>query len=78
MPLYEYQCQDCEATFDALRGMDEADDPITCPKCGSERTHRAISLFAAIGESGVVAGGGDACSSCTPSGSCASCHMRSG
>ena len=77
MPLYEYECSDCETRFDALRGMSEADDPIDCPQCGSHDTRRMISLFSALGDQGVIAGGGSACASCSPSASCATCGIRS-
>jgi putative FmdB family regulatory protein len=77
MPLYEYECSDCDTRFDALRGMSEADDPIRCPQCESERTHRVISLFSAVGDQGVIAGEGSSCGSCSPSASCASCGSRS-
>ena len=73
MPLYEYKCLDCEACFDALRGMAQADAPIACPKCGSQNTGRRISLFSAIGGQGVIAGAGSSCGSCAPSASCATC-----
>jgi len=77
MPLYEYECLKCETRFDALRGMSEADDPIACPQCESEETHRVISLFSAVGDQGVIAGDGGACGSCSPSASCATCGSRS-
>ncbi len=77
MPLYEYKCLDCEMCFDALRAMSKADAPIACPGCGSENTHRVISLFSAIGGEGVIAGAGASCGSCTPSSSCATCGQRS-
>jgi len=73
MPLYEYQCSDCEMCFDALRAMSDADALIACPKCGSENTCRMISLFSAIGSGRVIAGAGSSCGSCTPSASCATC-----
>jgi putative FmdB family regulatory protein len=76
MPLYEYKCKDCEASFDALRAMSQADAPIACPKCGSEHTGRMISLFSAIGGNGVIAGAGASCGSCTPSASCATCSQK--
>lgn len=78
MPLYEYECSDCETQFDALRGMSEADDPIACPTCDSQETHRVISLFSAVGDQGVIAGEGTSCASCSPSASCATCSNRSG
>ncbi len=76
MPLYEYICQECKTRFDALRPMAQADAPIACPECGSNNTSRAISLFAAIGSEGVIAGGGSSCGSCTPSGACATCAAK--
>jgi putative FmdB family regulatory protein len=77
MPLYEYECTECETRFDALRGMAQADDPIACPQCGSKDTHRVISLFSAIGDQGVIAGPGASCASCSPSASCATCSLKS-
>ena len=77
MPIYEYKCADCGATFQALRKMSQADQPIACPKCGSDHTDRALSLFAAFSRSSSgamasVSGGGSACSGCS-SHNCASC-----
>jgi len=77
MPLYEYTCSNCETRFDALRAMSDADAPIACPKCESENTRRAISLFSAIGSEGMIAGAGSACGSCIPSTSCATCGIKS-
>jgi putative FmdB family regulatory protein len=77
MPLYEYKCRDCEACFDALRAMSEADEPIACLQCDSENTYRTVSLFSAVGGEGVIAGPGASCGSCTPSASCATCGLRS-
>ena len=76
MPLYEYRCSECKTRFDALRAMSDADAPIACPRCSSENTHRAISLFSAIGSAGVIAGAGPSCGSCIPSASCAACNLR--
>ncbi|MBN1263855.1 MAG: zinc ribbon domain-containing protein [Anaerolineales bacterium] len=73
MPIYEYTCSECGKRFDTLRSMSAADDPIPCPDCGSGQTKRALSLFCARGESGLVAGGGgSSCGTCS-GGSCASC-----
>ena len=77
MPLYEYKCADCEKGFDALRSMSDADALIACPRCDSESTRRMISLFAAIGSRGVIAGAGSSCGSCAPSASCATCGVGS-
>ena len=73
MPIYEYVCQDCGTRTEALRKMDEADAPLACGKCGSEKTRRAHSVFAACGSDN----GGDmampACEGCAyddPNGPC--------
>ncbi|MGD2104388.1 MAG: zinc ribbon domain-containing protein [Anaerolineae bacterium] len=77
MPLYEYECSDCDARFDALRRMSDADEQIACPQCESQETYRVISLFSAVGDQGVIAGEGSSCASCSPSASCAGCGSRS-
>lgn len=46
MPLYEYDCLDCEESFEVLRPMAQADQSIACEICGGERTARSLSLIA--------------------------------
>ncbi len=58
MPMYEYECQTCGEKFEMRRGFSDADDDITCPKCGAQNVKRAMSLFAS--------GGGGSGASCTP------------
>ncbi len=55
MPVYEYQCQECEKRFEALRPMSQMDAPIACPRCQATTARRTISVFAAISRE---AGGG--------------------
>ncbi|MCK5646983.1 MAG: zinc ribbon domain-containing protein [Anaerolineales bacterium] len=74
MPLYEYVCMDCKTTFDVLRSMSQADDPIECAACQSKRTSRKISLFYARSDGRSVAGTASGCSSCSTS-SCSSCSV---
>lgn len=52
MPVYEYECSDCERVTEALRPIRDADEPIDCEHCGGRRTHRAHSVFAAGASSG--------------------------
>ncbi len=78
MPIYEYRCADCHATFEKLRSMSQADLPAECVCCGSPHTSRVVSLFAAIsksssGETHTVSGTGHSCASCAAT-SCATCH----
>jgi len=72
MPIYEYLCEACEHTTEALRRMNAADEPQTCEACGSDKTHRKHSVFAAGGESrgdtALPMGGCGACGD--PNGAC--------
>ncbi|MGQ9731773.1 MAG: FmdB family zinc ribbon protein [Candidatus Zipacnadales bacterium] len=47
MPLFEYSCQDCGATFEllALSRRSKLEHP-QCPKCGNTRTVGLISTCA--------------------------------
>jgi putative FmdB family regulatory protein len=41
MPLYEYACQKCEHTFEALVMGDEK---VECPECQSAKLERLLSV----------------------------------
>jgi putative FmdB family regulatory protein len=42
MPIYEYQCGDCQHEFEALQKI--ADAPLTdCPKCGQVSLVKKVS-----------------------------------
>lgn len=41
MPLYEYACQKCEHTFEALVFNGEQ---VECPQCHSQRLERLLSV----------------------------------
>ena len=73
MPLYEYYCHDCRKMFNTLRSIQQADAPIRCYSCESEKTRRALSLFATQTSRGEVASpvssGG-----CSCGGACACGH----
>lgn len=78
MPLYEYQCADCQARTEALRPMSKADEPIECRSCHGVHTSRQLSAFVAFSKGGgsspakSVAGTGGGCGSCA-GGHCGSC-----
>ncbi len=61
MPVYEYVCNDCEQSTEAIRRMADADEPMVCEHCGSKRTQRALSKVA------ISSGSPDFC---PPSGCC--------
>ncbi len=45
MPIYEYQCEQCEHELEALQKM--SDDPLTrCPSCGDDSLKKKISAAA--------------------------------
>ncbi|MHB8621215.1 MAG: FmdB family zinc ribbon protein [Chloroflexota bacterium] len=76
MPVYEYYCSDCHTTFEALRAMGSADEPIACRQCGQpKRVNKVISTFARAGGSGIemaggTASGGSSSPSFSPGGCC--------
>ena len=49
MPLYDYQCLQCESGFTELRRTSEMDSPINCPECGNMETSRLLSCFSVGG-----------------------------
>ena len=55
MPIYEYTCQSCKSKFEQLVRTMNASAEAKCPKCGSEKTARALSVFA-VGAEGAKSG----------------------
>jgi putative FmdB family regulatory protein len=65
MPLFEYKCAECNASFEKLTHRDLADS-VACPECGSPRARRLLSVFASFSTSSdgsptPIAGGGGGC-----------------
>lgn len=42
MPIYEFECQACEAVFDRLQKLSDP-DPTECPECGQPRVRRRLT-----------------------------------
>jgi putative FmdB family regulatory protein len=64
MPIYEFVCMECEHHFEELMRLDE--EAPSCPECGSPRSNRQFSVFAAHGTAeqpsfGGPSGGGGCC-----------------
>lgn len=62
MPIYEYQCKDCQHTFEQLVFQNDQ-GPVCCPCCHSDRVTRlmsASSVFSStsLGRCAAPAGGG--------------------
>ena len=58
MPLYEFTCEKCGATFEELVGAGLDALGVTCPECGSEEIQKLVSRFASAGASNTNGGGG--------------------
>jgi putative FmdB family regulatory protein len=48
MPLYEYQCQECDVRFDRLVRSAGAADGVRCETCQSPNVRRLVSSFASF------------------------------
>ncbi len=62
MPLYEYQCADCETRFEVLQRVGQGSEGLACPDCGETEVEKEYSTFASSVAGGSAAGGG-ACAS---------------
>ncbi len=74
MPIYEYRCPACKASFEQLRPMSQAEEKAVCPKCGKP-AEKAISRFACLAKDGTGVTtpiGGSSCGGCS-GGSCSTC-----
>lgn len=58
MPIYEFRCADCDAVTSHFTRKREVETSPACEKCGSARTTRMMSSFAAT-VAGGRAGSGD-------------------
>ena len=58
MPIFEYQCEACETTFERLLLRPQNESRMTCPQCGSQRTEKIFSTFSTtVTGHGVATGG---------------------
>lgn len=72
MPIYEFECEACGREFDELVSLSADLNKIACPKCGTRKARKLLSVFATSGKGG----GSSSNSSCTTCSthSCATCH----
>jgi len=61
MPVYEYQCNVCGERFELFLRSSAQHNAPTCPKCGSPKVQKAISIF---GVGGPSKGGKSSAASC--------------
>ena len=57
MPIFEYQCKDCNSKYEILHKNSEKTEDIVCPDCHSKKHIKLISNFSSI-----VSGSSDSCS----------------
>jgi putative FmdB family regulatory protein len=49
MPVYEYICQECHASFETILTMKEHEtEEVHCPKCDSKRVEQDATEFFAV------------------------------
>ena len=60
MPLYEYQCRECETPFETFVTSDRK---AACPSCGSADLLKLLSRVGMVGTGGTR---GDACDAPAP------------
>ncbi|RLC81471.1 MAG: zinc ribbon domain-containing protein [Chloroflexi bacterium] len=68
MPIYEYQCQDCQEKFELLVLSSSKADDVECPRCHSRNVRRMISLFGRVSSGGSSSSVSSSCPSYTGSG----------
>ena len=49
MPLFEFQCRECERPFEAFVTTDRRP---ACPACGSDKLEKMLSRLGMVGASG--------------------------
>ena len=47
MPIYEYQCQDCNTRFEKLVRRASETAELNCPSCGQKHISQQYSTFSA-------------------------------
>ena len=58
MPIYEYNCKNCNEIFEEFQSVGASNENIVCPKCGAPHPERIFSAFSSSGalESGKLSG----------------------
>ncbi|HHX64663.1 MAG TPA: zinc ribbon domain-containing protein [Chloroflexi bacterium] len=66
MPIYEYRCEECGATFEKLVRSMSGQVTVECPECHSAQCRKSISLFGTRSSGSSL--GASSMASCAPSG----------
>jgi putative FmdB family regulatory protein len=70
MPIYEFNCPKCQLAFEEL--VLSRSEKVACPKCGSTKIERAMSVFSHSSGGSFRSSAGSGCDGCAKS-SCAGC-----
>jgi len=72
MPLYEFECRNCQTVFEELVRSGNTGEGVSCPSCGGQEVGKKMSTFAGRMGKGKVpeAPAGCADGSCPMRGSC--------
>lgn len=46
MPLFTFECQDCEENFEKLISFSQSTNSVVCPICRGQNTQKQLSLVA--------------------------------
>ncbi|RPH60177.1 MAG: zinc ribbon domain-containing protein [Chloroflexi bacterium] len=68
MPLFEYQCNDCEKSFEELVLSLSNPKPVVCPTCGSPKVRKKLSTFSSKAAGTNAYAASSASSSCSTGG----------
>ncbi len=64
MPLYEFECKQCQASFEELLMRPSDPAKVLCPRCGSAETTRLLSAAALASGDGASAGAAQTRAAC--------------
>ena len=48
MPVYDYVCNDCHKTFEAILTLKAHEIDVKSPKCGSKNVEQEVTAFYAV------------------------------
>lgn len=68
MPLFEFDCLDCQQPFEKLVRSASRISEVSCPTCGSAKVQRKLSTFAVKGGTGSSSASSTSAANCAPGG----------
>lgn len=68
MPLFEYSCTECGASFEKLIRSLGSQADVLCPSCNSSKTHKLMSGFAVSSSGNAASSYAASAANCAPTG----------